>query len=84
MHEDILVADGFEEALIGVGRRCGQPDIAVYDTDKCIEVLMEQGMDREGAVEYFEYNVIGSWMGDKTPLFMGPPDELWMTLKKRD
>ena len=33
MDDDILVADGFEAALLGVGRRCGQPDIAVYDED---------------------------------------------------
>ena len=38
MDDGILLADGFEEALIGVGRRCGKPDIAVYDTDKCIDL----------------------------------------------
>ena len=74
MEDGILVADGFEAALIGVGRRAGQPDIAVYDEEKCIEVLMSQDMDRETAIEYFEFNVVGAWMGDKTPLFMGPPD----------
>ena len=74
MEDDILLADGFEKALIGVGRRCGQPDIAVYDEEKCIEVLMSQDMDRETAIEYFEFNVVGAWMGDKTPLFMGPLD----------
>jgi len=60
MDDDILVADGFEAALIGVGRRCGQPDIAVYDEDKCIEVLMAQGMEREEAMEHFEFHVVGS------------------------
>ena len=74
MEDGILLADGFEKALIGVGRRCGQPDIAVYDEEKCIEVLMSQDMDRETAIEYFEFNVVGAWMGDKTPLFMGPLD----------
>jgi hypothetical protein len=74
MEDYILVADGFEKALLGVGRRALQPDIAVYDEDKCIEVLMSQGMDRETAIEYFEFNVVGAWVGDKTPLFLGPPD----------
>lgn len=74
MEDYILVADGFEKALLGVGRRALQPDIAVYDEDKCIEVLMAQGMDREEAMEHFEFNVVGSWVGDKTPLFMGPLD----------
>jgi hypothetical protein len=46
----------------------------VYDEEECIEVLMSQDMDRETAIEYFEFNVVGAWVGDKTPLFMGPPD----------
>ena len=25
--EDMLLADGFEKAFIGVGERCGQPDL---------------------------------------------------------
>ena len=74
MEDYILVADGFEKALLGVGRRALQPDIAVYDENKCIEVLMSQGMDRETAIEYFEFNVVGAWVGDKTPLFLGPSD----------
>ena len=70
MEDDILLADGFEKALIGVGRRCGQPDIAVYDEEKCIEVLMSQDMDRETAIEYFEFNVAGAYVGEMTPCFV--------------
>ena len=32
---DALFADGFDNALIGVARRCGQPSLAVYDREKC-------------------------------------------------
>ena len=68
----MLLADGFEKAFIGV--TISQPlreEVAVYDFDKCIEVLMERdGMDEEGAVEYFYYNVSGSWLGKHTPLFI--------------
>ena len=66
----MLLADGFEECLIGVGSRCGQPDIAVYDQDKCIEVLIAQGMTDEETVEYFEFNVLGAWVGEETPIFV--------------
>ena len=41
--EEILTADGFDYALIGVCERAGQPTIAMYDKDKCInqiDVLM--------------------------------------------
>ena len=37
--DGILLADGFNDALIGTGQRANQPTLAVYDTKKCIEVL---------------------------------------------
>lgn len=71
IYEDLLLADGFDEAFIGVGRRCGQPNIAVYDSEKCIEVLQKGGdMTEEEAMEYFEFNVVGAWVGDHTPMFV--------------
>lgn len=67
---EALVADGFESAYIGICTRFGQPPLAAYDYDKCIAVLEARGMSYEEAVEYFDYNVIGSWMGDGTPVFV--------------
>lgn len=79
-------ADGFDEAIIGVGSRCGQPDILVYDAEKCIELLCTE-MSREEAEEYFDYNVAGAWVGDDTPIFLSPyepeleqPDDPWPDL----
>ena len=66
---DILLADGFEDALIGVGQQFNKT-LAVYDRQKCIEILMERdGMTDEQAVEYFDYNVTGAWVGENTPIF---------------
>ena len=45
-----------------------QPSVA-YDYDKVIEILTED-MSYEDAVEYFEFNIIGAWMGETTPLFI--------------
>ena len=66
----ILKADGFDDAILGLGRRCSQPDLLVYDVDKCVAILMKDGMTDEEAMEYFEYNVVGSWMGEGTPIFL--------------
>ena len=67
---DVIVADGFEDALIGVGQQFNKA-MAVYDRQKCIEILMERDkMSDEEAVEYFEYNVTGAWVGDYTPIFL--------------
>lgn len=74
--ERILYAEGFEDALIGTGSRCGQLDIAVYDVDKCIQVLIKRdGMTYEDAHEFFEFNVEGAWLGDKTPIWVRPKAE---------
>lgn len=67
--ENILCADGFDEALIGYVERIGQPAIALYDRDKCIQILIDEGLTEEEALEHFEHNVIGSWVGEYTPAF---------------
>ncbi len=67
----MLKADGFDAAIVGIGRRCGQPDVIVYDVEKCIEILMQRDkMTREEAEEYLEYNSIGAWVGDETPVWL--------------
>jgi len=70
-NKEALTADGFEEALIGYVERFGQNSLALYDRERCIEILMgRDGMDREGAEDFFESNVIGVWMGENTPAFV--------------
>lgn len=69
--EEILTADGFDYALIGVCERAGQSTIAVYDIDKCINILIERdGMTEEEAEEYFYFNVVGAYVGEYTPGFI--------------
>ena len=70
---DLLQADGFDDAIIGyaeVWTDKGRVTVMAYDRDKCIDVLMEDGMDRDGAVEYFEFNVAGAYVGEMTPCFV--------------
>ena len=38
----MLFADGLEAAFVGVARRCGQPDLAVYSIPKAIRVLVQR------------------------------------------
>lgn len=66
---DMMKADGLEKAIVGICRRCGQEDVILYDEDKVIKILMEDGMGYEEAVEYYEYNIIDAWVGDGTPAF---------------
>ena len=62
---DILLADGFEEAFMGVSYSFGSAPKACYDTHKCIDILQKRdGMTLDEAVEYFDYNVTGAYVGD--------------------
>ena len=65
-----LLADGFEDALIGYGYQFNYP-IAVYSRKGCIDILMNDGiMDYEEATEYFDFNVAGAYVGESTPVFL--------------
>ena len=68
INEDALFADGFDDAIIGydaIGFR------VVYDYDKCLKVLMLwENMSHAEAHEYMEFNVVNSFVGDFTPLFL--------------
>jgi hypothetical protein len=66
---DALLADGFDDALVGICYRFGQHPLAAYNYRKCIEILMRDCSEEE-AIEYFEYNVLGAWMGENTPVFV--------------
>ena len=73
INEELLQADGLDAALIGLGTRCSKPDILVYDVDKVIDILITRdGMDEEGAWEYFHFNIEGAWHGESTPIWMYP------------
>jgi hypothetical protein len=68
--EDLLFADGFDDAIIGTASRNGEI-LVVYDEWLCLETLMTRdGMNLDGAREFFDFNVAGSWVGAKTPLFV--------------
>jgi len=42
----------------------------LYDTDTIIEKMVtKDGMNYEEAVEYFDFNIKGAWMGEGTPCF---------------
>ena len=68
--EEIVLFDDIPEAFVGVAERFGMDPVAAYDYDKCIEIYMEDGGTQEDAEEHFGFNVIGTWAGDRTPVFL--------------
>ena len=60
-----LIADGYDRAITGY--RDGK---VVYDYYGCVDILMEgQGWDYDMAIEWMEFNVVSSYVGEKTPIF---------------
>jgi hypothetical protein len=68
--ETILLADGYEEAFVGIGRKFDATPFAVYDRSKCIKKLIEDGLNMEEAEEFFQFNVEGAYVGENTPVFV--------------
>jgi transcriptional regulator len=42
----------------------------VYDIDEVINILIRDGMDVDEAIEYYEYNIAGAYVGENTPSFI--------------
>lgn len=67
----------FDAAIIGMAERAGGLCVVAYDSDACIAALMDaDGMDFDEAVEFFEFNTKGAYLGDGTPIFidrLAPP-----------
>lgn len=68
---EIILIDGYDSCFVGIVNRMGQPDIACYDYEKCIDLLLrDTGMTYEECVDFFCYNVLSAWWGDRTPCFI--------------
>tara|TARA_R110001606_G_scaffold314407_1_gene461114 strand:+ start:433 stop:672 length:240 start_codon:yes stop_codon:yes gene_type:complete len=63
--EELLKADGFDDAIIGVDWNSMR---LIYSVKKCVGILQEH-MTAEEADEFFEFNLRQAWFGEKTPIW---------------
>ena len=67
---ELLCADGFDDAILGIAQRFNDYFV-VYDRAKVLETLRTRdGMADEEAIEWYEFNIVGAWVGDATPAFL--------------
>lgn len=72
---EVLLIDGFDDAIIGLSSRINEPTLAVYAWEKLVNTLVERdGLSVDDAIEYIEFNVLGAWVGDRTPIIVLPLD----------
>jgi hypothetical protein len=63
--------DAYDEGFIGIGFQHHKGPVAVYDREKCIEALAKEFIENADedsdpvadAVEWFDFNTAGSWVG---------------------
>lgn len=61
-----LKADGFDEAIVGTT----MDGLLVYNYCECVQILMKEGEQEIDAIEHLEYNVVNSYVGEGTPIFI--------------
>ena len=68
--EDLLFADGYDDAIVGVAVGFDNPKV-VYDVQKMIEICMENSnISYDEAEEWLEFNTFGAYVGTDTPIYM--------------
>jgi len=71
LNPEALLADGLEAALVGYTVNHHLAHVAVYDVNKCIEVLVDRdGMSHEEADEYLSFNTLGAFVGENGPIYI--------------
>lgn len=70
----------FDEAIVGLTERAIGVTAVCYSREKVIEILMRDGMDRDEAEEFFEFNTVGAYVGEGSPVFLTTLTELPLEL----
>jgi hypothetical protein len=62
----------YDDAIIGVARRIGMEEVVAYDANKVYEIIakMMNTDDMLEVFEYFEFNILGAYVGERTPVFI--------------
>jgi hypothetical protein len=63
-NEMAVLWDNCDEAIIGITPN-GE---VVYSIEKLWEVFIGQGMTDEEAIEWVDYNILGAYVGEFTPI----------------
>ena len=65
----------YDSCIAGIGWRTASDPVLVYDRAKILEFLQTE-MTEEDAIEHYEFNIVGSWVGDGTPIFVELIDDI--------
>jgi len=67
----MLTADGFDKAILGTASSFGRKDTVLYSVQKMLDIMKgRDGMTADEAVEFFHFNILGSFNGEGMPSFL--------------
>tara|TARA_R110000765_G_scaffold367580_1_gene457704 strand:+ start:469 stop:729 length:261 start_codon:yes stop_codon:yes gene_type:complete len=71
MNPEAMMADGFDEAILGMCVQFGAEPLVAYDYEKCVDILIKRdNLNRTEAIDFIQFNVIGAYVGLNTPVFI--------------
>ena len=73
---ELYKVDGYDDCILGVMERFGAEPVIAYDKDKMLDKLAEQ-MSADAAEEWFDFNIVGAWVGENTPCFVSRQEWAW-------
>ena len=69
--DTLLFADGFDDAILGLDTLSLR---VVYSKQQMIQILIDEDMTPEDAIEFLEYNTWNTYVGEQTPIYVDQID----------
>ena len=70
-NDEVVIFEGLDMAIVGTVSRCGFATVLCYSRDRIREILMvRDGMDRQAAEEFIDFNIAGMYAGPQTPMLL--------------
>ena len=74
MNDEPLKADGFNDCIIGTDYKKLR---VVYSIERMLQVMITRdGMSMEEAIEFFDFNIGGAYVGEMTPMYVWTEDNI--------
>ena len=72
---EAVVLPGLDEAIVGIVLIDGEARV-VYEEEVVIDLLVEQGMEREEAIDHYYFNIENQSIGNSLPLFINSVERM--------
>tara|TARA_R110002051_G_scaffold137589_1_gene210060 strand:+ start:262 stop:609 length:348 start_codon:yes stop_codon:yes gene_type:complete len=67
---ETMKMDGYDDCIVGIVEGFGSTRLLCYDKVKVLERLVKDGMAYGEALEYYEFNMLGAFVGESAPCFL--------------